>query len=66
MSLFGLTYKAMVAVVSGTEAPMISAGKTFVENSSKNGGASKWHGCVDHLLELVTGIAFKDLPESEQ
>jgi hypothetical protein len=24
----------------------------------------KWHGCIDHLLELVTGIAFKDLPES--
>ena len=65
MSLFDLTYSAMVAVVTDTEATMISAGRKFVENSSRNGGASKWHGCVDHLLELVTGIAFKDLPESE-
>lgn len=65
MLLFDLTYKAMVAVVTDTEATMISAGRKFVENSARNGGASKWHGCVDHLLELVTGIAFKDLAESE-
>jgi hypothetical protein len=31
----------------------------LVNNSSEQGGASNWHGCVDHLLELVTGIAFR-------
>jgi hypothetical protein len=65
MSLFDLAYKGMVAVVTDTEATMISAGRKFVENSARNGGASKWHGCMDHILELVTGIAFKDLAESE-
>jgi len=44
---------------------MISAGRLFVENSTRVGGMTRWHGCVNHSLELVTGIAFKDLPESE-
>jgi hypothetical protein len=65
LSLFDLHYKNMVAVVTDTEATMISAGRLFVENSGRVGGTTKWHGCVDHSLELVTGIAFKDLPESE-
>jgi hypothetical protein len=65
MLLFDLTYKAMVAVVTGTKVTMISVGITFVENSARNGGASKWHGCIDHLLELVPGIALKDLLESK-
>ena len=25
----------------------------------------QWHGCVDHILELTTKIAFTDIPESE-
>jgi hypothetical protein len=37
----------------------------MVENAERRGGVTKWHGCIDHLLELVTGIAFKDLPESD-
>jgi hypothetical protein len=55
----------MVAVVTGTEATMISTGWIFVLNSSEQGGVTKWYGCVDHLLELVTGIAIKDSQESE-
>ena len=64
MSLFDLQYGKMVAVVTDTEATMISAGQMFVENRRVRGSVTKWHGCVDYLLELVTGIAFKDLPES--
>jgi hypothetical protein len=60
MALFELQYKYMVAAVTDTEATMISAGPIFVSNSSKQGSATNWHGCVDHLLELVTGITFKD------
>jgi hypothetical protein len=56
LALFNLHYKALVAVVTDTEATKISAG---VENSHQTGGVTKWHGCVDHLLELITGIAFK-------
>jgi hypothetical protein len=24
-----------------------------------------WHGCIDHLLNLITKIAFKDFAESD-
>ncbi len=65
MALFELQYKYMVAAVTDTEAMMISAGRIFVSNSSEQGGATNCHGCVDHLLELVTGITFKDSQESE-
>jgi hypothetical protein len=37
----------------------------MVSNAEQRGGVTKWHCCMDCLLELVTGIAFKDLPESE-
>jgi hypothetical protein len=65
LPLFDLHYKNMVAVVTDTEASRISAGRLFVENSGRVGGMTKWHGCVDHSLELVTSITFKDLPVSE-
>ncbi len=55
----------MVAAVTDTEATMIFAGRIFVSNSSEQGGATNWHGCVYHLLDLVTGIAFKDSQKSE-
>jgi hypothetical protein len=55
----------MTAVVTDTEATMVSAGRMMVENAEQRGGVTKCHGCIDHLLELVTGIAFKDLPESD-
>ena len=65
LASFDLHYKGMVAVVTDTEATMIAAGRLLVQNSHAAGGSTRWHGCVDLLLELVTGIAFKDLPESE-
>jgi hypothetical protein len=54
----------MTAVVTDTEATMVAAGRLFVEHSARAMGTTKWHGCVDHLLELVTGIAFTDAPET--
>ena len=65
LSLFDLRYRNMTAVVTDTEATMIAAGRMMVENAERRGGVTKWHGCIDHLLELVTGIAYKDLPESD-
>jgi hypothetical protein len=65
LAAFDLHYKNLVAAVTDTEATMIATGRLIVANSNVVGGTTKWHGCVDHLLELVTGIAFKDLPESE-
>ena len=54
----------MTAVVTHTEAIMVAAGRLFVEHSHQQNGDTKWHGCVDHQLELVTGIAFTDAPET--
>jgi hypothetical protein len=65
LASFELHHKGMVAAITDTEATMIAAGRILVRNSHAAGGSTKWHGCIDHLLELVTGIAFKDLPESE-
>jgi hypothetical protein len=61
---YNLSYTNMTAVVTDTEATMVSAGRLFVQNSIRNQGRTKWHGCVDHLLELVTGLAFSDSPET--
>jgi hypothetical protein len=65
LTLFDLSYNEAVAVVTDTEATMIAAGHLFVERSLQEGGKTKWLGCIDHLLQLVTKKAFSDLPMSE-
>jgi hypothetical protein len=52
-------------VVTDTEATMTAAGQLFVSKSVDEGGTTKWIGCIDHLLQLVTRKAFSDLPMSE-
>jgi hypothetical protein len=64
LQTYELLYSNTIAVVTDTEATMISAGRLFVQHSIHNQGRTKWHGCVDHLLELVTGLAFIDSPET--
>ncbi len=61
---YELLYSNMIAVVTDTEATMISAGSLFLQHSICNQGRTKWHGCVDHLLVLVPGLAFIDSPET--
>jgi hypothetical protein len=60
MDDYGLPYSNMTAVVTDTEATMVAAGRLFVEHSRNANGETAWHGCIDHQLELVTGIAFTD------
>jgi hypothetical protein len=44
---------------------MIVAGRLIIGNAIRSGSIDpSWHGCIDHLLELVTEIAFDDIPES--
>jgi len=64
MEAFHLHYSYMTCVVTDTEATMVAAGRKFVEHSEGQNGKTKWHGCVDHLLELITGIAFTDAPKT--
>jgi hypothetical protein len=63
-SHFDLDYSCCTAIVTDTEATMCKAGRLFTAEATRNGGTLSWHGCVDHLLELVTGVALKDYPES--
>jgi len=65
LTSFDLSYPRAVAVVTDTEATMISAGRLLVSRSLEQGGKTKWLGCIDHLLQLVTKKAFSDLPQSE-
>jgi len=43
---------------------MVKAGCLFKTRSRACDGETQWHGCVDHILELVTKKAFVDLPQS--
>lgn len=73
MKCFDLTYKRLVASVTDTDATMIAAGREL-KNRARTALAGdqialdslvEWIGCVDHILELTTAIAFKDIPESD-
>jgi len=64
MQYFNVTYNQLTCVVTDTESTMIAAGRIFKEKSSEAGGSTAWHGCINHKLELVTKLAFKDVPES--
>jgi hypothetical protein len=60
-----LDYKFCSAIVTDSEATMCKAGHLFVETSCQNGGTRQWHGCIDHILELITKIAMKDYDGTE-
>lgn len=64
MENFGIMYPQLTCIVTDTESTMIAAGRLFKEKSTLSGGNTAWHGCIDHKLELVTKLAFKDNPES--
>jgi hypothetical protein len=64
LKTFEVTYDQLTCVVTDTESTMVAAGRLFKEKSYEAGGTTAWHGCIDHMLELITKLAFKDLPNS--
>ncbi len=60
-----LNYNFCSAIVTDTEATMCKARCLFVAASCANGGATQWNGCIDHILELITGIVMKDFEGTE-
>jgi len=64
-TLFALSYHDAVSIVTDTEPNIIAEGRIFVQRSLKEGGKTKWLGCIDHLLQLATKQAFYNLPMSE-
>jgi hypothetical protein len=57
---YSLNYYDVVCLVTDTDATMCKVGRLFVSSSEDQGGCGHWHGCFDHLLELITGVAFED------
>jgi hypothetical protein len=43
---------------------MVKAARIFCNDARQEGTELSWHGCIDHLLNLVTKVAFKDSAES--
>jgi hypothetical protein len=60
-----LDYNFCSALMTDTKATMCKAGHLSIQCSRANGGTTQWHGCIDHILELITKIAMKDYEGSE-
>ena len=65
LAKFDIELKDIVNITTDTEPAMIATGRLIIEESSVNHGNTTWGGCIDHILELTTGIAFDDTPLSE-
>jgi len=44
---------------------MVKAARIFCNDARQEGTELSWHGCIDHLLNLVTKFAFIDSAESD-
>lgn len=65
LNTYDLFYTNLVCIVTDTEATMIKSGRLFKRNAEQANASVEWHGCIAHLLELVTGEAFRDYPASQ-
>jgi hypothetical protein len=64
-SEYHIDYSNITCVVTDTEATMVKAARIFAMHVRQAECDFSWHGCVDHLLNLVTKLAFTDFPGSE-
>ena len=62
---FNISYSDLTCIVTDTEATMVKAARIFCNDAGQEGTELSWHGCIDHLLNLVTKVAFKDSAESD-
>lgn len=62
---YNIMYSDIFCIVTDTEATMVKAARIFCSDARQEGAELSWHGCIDHLLNLVTKVAFKDFAESE-
>ncbi len=52
-------------VVTDTEAMVVKTARIFAICAQQAETDFSWHGCVNHLLNLVTKLAFTDFHESK-
>jgi len=57
---YDIDYSNIACIVTDTEATMVKAVRIFVLQAEHEASQVSWHGCIDHLLNLITKIAFKD------
>ena len=57
-----ITWLQIASGTMDTEATMIALGRLMKARSLESNGDADFNGCVDHILELTTGIAFKNIP----
>lgn len=62
---YDITYTNLICIVTDTEATMVKAARIFCSNAAQALTPISWHGCIDHLLNLVTKLAFKDHMHTE-
>jgi hypothetical protein len=62
---YNISYSDLICIVTDTEATMVKAARIFCNDARQEGTELSWHGCIDHLLNLVTKVAFKDSAESD-
>jgi hypothetical protein len=62
---YDINYSNITCIVTDTEATMVKAARIFSSKAQQAATEVTWHGCIDHLLNLITKIAFKDFAESD-
>ncbi len=62
---YDIEYCNIACIITDTEATMIKAARIFIIYAQERYQQLSWHGCIDHLLNLVTKLAFSDLVSSE-
>jgi len=62
---YNIEYANITCIVTDTEAPMVKATNIFCDRAEQESIQIDWHGCIDHLLNLVTKIALEDFAESD-
>jgi hypothetical protein len=65
LAAYNISYSYLTCIVTDTEAKMVKAARFFCNDTRQEGTELSWHGCIDHLLNLVTKVAFKDSAESD-
>jgi hypothetical protein len=61
---YNISYSDLTCIVTDTEATMVKAARIFCNDARQEETELSWHGRIDHLLNLVTKVAFKDSAES--
>ena len=62
---YDIDYASITCIVTDTEATMVKAARIFASKAQQAASEVSWHGCIDHLLNLITKVAFKDFDESD-